>query len=396
MGKVYSVSQVNKYIKLVLDDDILLDKIKIEGEISNIKHHTSGHIYFTLKDEECSIIAIIYKDKDIPFKEKLRDGQKIICYSKISSYARTGQTQVIVEDILNTGIGNIYTDFENLKNKLKDEGLFDKVYKMDLPYMPKIIGIITSETGAGLRDMIKVAKSLNKNVRLIIIPSLMQGENAPDSIIDAIELANEYKKLDIIILARGGGSKEDLYCFNNENLARAIFYSSIPIVTGIGHETDFTIADFVADFRAPTPSSAIEICLRNFKNIKQEVEFNINMIHKAINKKILYKKLYLEKIISGYNINIIRQKILQLKELNNRYIIEIDKNLNVKIDKNKNIVSNLMDKIDDNSPSRILKKGYVSVSNENGKQIKKSQQLNQNDIINIEFFDGIKRAQILE
>ncbi len=245
---IYTVSQVNNYIKLLLEDDVLLNGIYIEGEISNLKRHTSGHIYFTIKDEDCSINAVMYRQDTLSFKDEFENGLKVICFGHISAYPKTGQYQLYVKNIKISGIGDVFLDFEKLKEKLKNEGLFDKVYKMDIPLLPKSIGVITSQTGAAIRDILNVAKRRNPNIKIILIPALVQGKDAPNSIINAINMANKFKNLDIIILARGGGSKEDLWAFNNEDLARAIFYSSIPIVTGIGHEIDFTIADFVADF----------------------------------------------------------------------------------------------------------------------------------------------------
>lgn len=393
---IYTVSQVNKYIKLVIEDDVLLNKIYVEGEISNLKYHSVGHIYFTLKDEECSINCIVYANKDIDVKNTLKNGEKITCFGNITSYPKTGQYQILVEDIKKTGLGEVFLDFEKLKEKLQKQGFFDEVYKMPLPKMPKTVGIISSETGAGLRDILKVGKRINKNTKFIIIPALVQGKQAPKSIVDAIELANEYKKLDVIILARGGGSKEDLWCFNDENVAKAIFYSSIPIITGIGHEIDFTIADFVADYRASTPSSAVEICLQEYKVAKEKLNASIYELNNAMDKTLKNKKLIFNHCLNAYSLEALNRKIQYLKKDTQNTFFNIEKSINNKIKQEKLKLDLNIQKIEDVSPIKILKKGYALVSDEQGKPIKTGDKLKKDDVIKINFSDGEKVAKILE
>lgn len=392
---IYTVSQVNNYIKLLLEDDVLLNNIYIEGEISNLKIHTSGHIYFTIKDSECALNAVMYKQDALNLKEDIKNGTKVICFGYISSYTKTGQYQIYVKNIKPKGLGDVFLDFEKLKEKLKNEGLFDEVYKLDIPKMPKTIGVITSETGAAIRDILNIAKRRNPSVKIIIIPALMQGKDAPNSIINAINLANEYKKLDVIILARGGGSKEDLWAFNDEDLARAIFYSAIPIVSGIGHEIDFTIADFVADFRAPTPSAAIEICLPKYEDLKEKVYNNFNKIYRGFNVK--YEQCVLNlKLITNKNcfVNFL-DMILNYEIFVDNNIEKIDKSLQSKIKESKIILNANLDKIEALSPINILKNGYAIVTS-NNKNIKSSRLLKKDDEINIKFYDGDKKAKIIE
>ena len=393
---IYTVTQVNNYIKLVLEDDVLLNGIYIEGEISNLKKHTSGHIYFTIKDEECSINCIMYKQNTMDIDFNMDNGKKVICFGYISSYPKTGQYQLYVKNIKASGVGNVFLDFEKLKEKLKNEGLFDDVYKMDIPKFPQTIGVITSETGAAIRDILNVAKRRNPNIKIVVIPALVQGADAPKSIVDAINMANEYKKLDIIILARGGGSKEDLWAFNDENVARAIFYSSIPIVTGIGHEIDFTIADFVSDFRAPTPSAAIEVCLPEANILKEKIYNIINKIDNNINNKIKENKLnfQINKNKSCF-VNFL-DKIMDYQVFNENLYEKINKDINIKIKENKLLLDNNLNKIETLSPINILKNGYALVCDKNENNIKSVNQANNGDEVYLNFYDGRKKAKIIE
>lgn len=392
---IYTVSQVNNYIKLLLEDDVLLNRIYIEGEISNLKRHTSGHIYFTIKDEDCSINAVMYRQDTLSFKDEFENGLKVICFGHISAYPKTGQYQLYVKNIKISGIGDVFLDFEKLKEKLKNEGLFDKVYKMDIPLLPKSIGVITSQTGAAIRDILNVAKRRNPNIKIILIPALVQGKDAPNSIINAINMANKFKNLDIIVLARGGGSKEDLWAFNNEDLARAIFYSSIPIVTGIGHEIDFTIADFVADFRAPTPSAAIEICLPKSDDLKEKVYNIFYSIDKNINKKISENNLKLQVSINRSCFINFLDKILDYQIFIDNKLEKITLNIVSNIRENKLILDANINKIESLSPMNILKNGYALVSKDNN-NIKSVKQLNKDDEIILNFYDGDKKAKIME
>ena len=392
---IYTVSQVNNYIKLLLEDDVLLNRIYIEGEISNLKRHTSGHIYFTIKDEDCSINAVMYRQDTLSFKNEFENGLKVICFGHISAYPKTGQYQLYVKNIKISGIGDVFLDFEKLKEKLKNEGLFDKVYKMDIPLLPKSIGVITSQTGAAIRDILNVAKRRNPNIKIILIPALVQGKDAPNSIINAINMANKFKNLDIIILARGGGSKEDLCTFNNEDLARAIFYSSIPIVTGIGHEIDSTIADFVADFRAPTPSAAIEICLPKADDLKEKVYNIFYSIDKNINKKISENNLKLQVSINRSCFINFLDKILDYQIFIDNKLEKITLNIVSNIRENNLILDANINKIESLSPMNILKNGYALVSKDNN-NIKSVKQLNKDDEIILNFYDGDKKAKIME
>lgn len=391
---IYSVSQVNNYIKLLLEDDVLLNDIFIEGEISNFKEHTSGNLYFTIKDENASINVVMYSSNASGIEFEISNGMKVTIFGYISSYFKTGQYQFYAKKIDIAGKGDLQKQFEFLKQKLLNKGFFDEENKKPIPKFPKNIAVITSQTGAAIQDIINIYKRRNQSVNLILIPTLVQGEKAVFEIVNAIENANEYKKIDTIILARGGGSYEDLQCFNNEEVANAIFCSNIPIVTGIGHEIDFTIADFVADFRAPTPSAAIEIALPENDLLQDKVFQYYYKINQIINRKIEKNKMQL-------TINTEKSSFKNFTDtlMNHQIFLEDKVNILQKqfmhnIKEKHLYLENIINKLDSISPLNILKKGYAFVSDEKGKSVKNSQSLQSGDIVNINFYDGEKKAKI--
>ncbi len=254
--KTLSVSSLNSYVKKMIDADFILNNLNIKGEISNFKMHSSGHLYFSLKDENSKINCIMFKTYANNLNFKPKDGESVIIKGKVSVYEKDGAYQLYCYEMKQEGIGELYLAFQDLKNKLEKQGLFELKHKRPIPRFPKRIGIITSPTGAAVRDIIHVSRRRNKSIELLLYPALVQGENASEDIIRGLDLLNKIENIDVIILARGGGSIEELWAFNNEKLANAIFNSKKPVITGVGHETDFTIADFVSDMRAPTPSAA--------------------------------------------------------------------------------------------------------------------------------------------
>lgn len=391
---VYSVSQINNYIKLLLEDDVLLNNIFIQGEISNFKYHTSGHLYFTIKDENSSLNVIMYNSDAINIDFDLYNGINVKIFGYVSCYIKNAQCQFYAKKIEILGKGDLQKNFEILKEKLFKKGFFDIENKKSIPKFPKNIAVITSKTGAAIKDIINIYKRRNKSINLILIPTLVQGKNAPDEIIKAIEIANEYAKIDTIILARGGGAYEDLECFNDENVAKAIYFSKIPIITGIGHEIDYTIADFVADYRAPTPSAAIEIALPENDILQNKIIENYLKMNKIINQKIIENKLKLEIIKKNkYFENFLSYIINYINIIENKKSL-LEKEFNYKLNQNKALLNNYIEKLNSNSPTNILKKGYASISDENGKPIKSSKNLKTGDSININFYDGEKKAKI--
>ncbi len=271
-----SVTELNKYVKDRVAEDEFLNSVLVKGEISNFKHHYTGHMYFTLKDESSLIKCVMFKSSTVTLNFIPKDGMKVLVFGSVAVYERDGIYQIYCKAMQEDGMGSLYKAYEELKNKLSEEGLFDDIHKKPIPFMPKIIGVLTSNTGAVIRDIINVSTRRNPNVYIRLMPVPVQGEGAGLKIAKAIKLMNDKKLADCLIVARGGGSIEDLWPFNEEIVARAIFESEIPVISAVGHETDFTIADFVADLRAPTPSAAAELAVTDVS----ELEYSINLFRK--------------------------------------------------------------------------------------------------------------------
>ena len=285
-----SVTELNKYIKEKIAGDENLNNVLVKGEISNYKHHYTGHLYFTLKDENSLIKCIMFKSSAINLKFEPRDGMKVMVFGTVSVFERDGVYQIYVKAMQEDGMGSLYKAYEEMKARLEKEGLFDVSHKKKIPAMPKCIGVLTSNTGAVIRDIINVSTRRNPNVYIKLLPVPVQGEGAAEKIADAIKIMNDKKLADVIIIARGGGSLEDLWPFNEEIVARAIYDSELPVISAVGHETDFTIADFVADLRAPTPSAAAELAVPNITEVMLKISTYNNRLKLALNKKVEFMK----------------------------------------------------------------------------------------------------------
>lgn len=361
--KVLTVTALNGYIKKIVDSDFILNNTNVKGELSNVKIHTSGHIYFSLKDPFGKINCVMFKSQASKLKITPKDGMNVIIKGKVSVYERDGAYQVYCDSMESDGEGQLYVAFQNLKEKLEKQGMFDEARKKNIPYFPTRIGIITSQTGAAIKDIINVATRRNRKVDMLIYPALVQGVNASEDIIDGIKHFNSLKNVDLIIIARGGGSIEELWAFNEENLAYAIYNSKIPIITGIGHETDFTIADFVSDHRAPTPSAAAEIAVKSLEGLNNEI--------KAL-REILLKSAEF-KLIREYNkVNLLNKTLKINNPLNyivNQYnhIDNLKENLsykfNMKLSLEKHKLSKLNALLHAHNPLNVLNKGYAVLKN---------------------------------
>lgn len=329
--KYLTVTALTKYLKYKFDTDDNLRKVYIKGEISNFKAHTTGHLYFSIKDEGSIIKAIMFASnaKKLTFEPK--EGSKVLVTGTVSVYPATGNYQIYVDSIEEDGIGNLYIEFEKLKAKLSSEGLFDSKYKKEIPKYPSSIGIVTASTGAAIRDILSTIKRRYPICKTYLFPCLVQGEYASQDIVAKIKEANTYP-LDVLIVGRGGGSFEDLNCFNNEEVARTIFDSKIPIISAVGHEVDFTIADFVADLRAPTPTGAAEMAVPNLVDVKNRIEQYSIRLKEAIYKKIKLKKLYLDSVKNSFvikNPKLMYQNVIQhldtlMEKLNTTILKKID------------------------------------------------------------------------
>ena len=414
--KYITISDLNRYIKAKFDIDSNLNNVYLKGEISNFKHHTRGHFYFTLKDENSRLSAVMFNFNASKVGFEPEDGMKVLVSGRISVYEATGSYQIYVNTMEMDGIGNLYLEFEKLKKKLASEGLFNKEHKKPIPKYPKTIGIITAPTGAAIRDILSTIKRRYPIAKTILFPALVQGEGAKESVTKQLKKAQEYD-LDVIICGRGGGSIEDLWCFNEEMVARAIYESKIPVISAVGHEIDFTIADFVADLRAPTPTGAAEMAVPNItdlnnlfnqlkiratKAIQNKIAGTENRLKTLTSKQILKNPLSIYEIKEQRLDNLLDRLQLfianKLKEDNLRYHKIIDNKLlkePTKILENKEYQFNILLKtVTILNPVKLLDSGYSIVKNKN-EVITSVKLVNVDDVINIALKDGTIDAKVV-
>lgn len=385
--KIYTVTELTRNIKLLLEEKF--PQVWVEGEISGLKPYPSGHIYFDLKDENALIKCVIWKWTLQNIKFKLEEGQKIICLGKLSVYEARGQYQLYIDKIEPKGIGDLALAFEQLKMRLQKEGLFDIAHKKPIPMLPKTIGIVTSPTGAVIRDMLNILRRRFVNIEIIINPARVQGKGAEIEIANAIEDFNRFGKIDVMILARGGGSIEDLWAFNEEIVARAIYNSRIPVISAVGHETDFTISDFVADLRAPTPSVAAELVVAKKEELDNTIENYKHRITSAILHRIKDLKTTLSELASSYvllkPINVLQQYEQRIDEFYRSIITNISHLIEIKKENFKTLIS----KLEVLSPLAILSRGYsITMKYPEGEIIKSVKELKKEEKIKTRLFEG--------
>lgn len=386
--KIYSVSRVNGYIRTMLENDFVLSSIWVAGEISNFKRHSSGHMYFSLKDSDSVIRCVMFRgDADIlPFMPE--NGMSVIVCGYVTVYEKSGEYQIVVQLMKPDGVGALTIAFEQLKQKLADEGLFDSDYKREINRRPSNIAVVTSPTGAAVRDIIKIIRARNSSVSITVIPVLVQGEMAAESVAEGIRLANRLKKADTIIVGRGGGSIEDLWAFNDERVARAIFASEIPVISAVGHETDFTIADFVADLRASTPSNAAELAvndinedIRRAEALKERLKRNAFFI--LSNKEERYKRACESQAF------LYPERELDVKEKHLRDIFaRLKKETDIKIKTAENRLQNNISTLEALSPLKVLARGYSYTEDTLGNVISSAEKINEKDNLFVTFSDG--------
>ena len=413
--KYLTVTAVTRYIKHKIESDINLRKIYLKGEISNFKAHSSGHFYFSIKDENSVIKAIMFSTNAKKLGFIPTEGMKILVTGSISLYETTGNYQIYVEELIEDGIGNLYIAFEKLKEKLSKEGLFDQKYKKEIPKFPNKVGIVTASTGAAIRDILSTIKRRYPICETYLFPCLVQGENAPIDIVKKLKQAEMFG-VDLLIVGRGGGSFEDMNCFNDENVARTVFNMKTPVISAVGHEIDYTIIDFVSDLRAPTPTGAAEMAVPNLYDLTNLLkQYNIRL-NEVIIKNINYKKLVMEKYKTSFVIknpmlmfnakkqhldskiekinNILKEKVLLKKEklnlIKNSYVI---KNPEIIYNNKKIELTRLIEKIEILNPMSILKRGYT-ITYKDDKMIKSIKDVNINDSIKINYHDGYIEAKI--
>lgn len=390
------VSQVNKYIKKMFSSDMILSNLTVEGEISSYKKHTSGHVYFSLKDSNSIIKCVMFKSDACNNQISLSEGQKIVVEGYISIYDKMSQYQLYVKKIKDDGIGKLYKEYEKLKRKLEEEGLFKSKYKKELPFIPKKIGVVTSSTGAAIHDIINVVSRRQKSSRLLIYPSLVQGSEAHKEIIKALNYLDGDASVDVIVLARGGGSMEDLFCFNNEELARTVFNLETPIVSAIGHETDFTIVDFISDLRAPTPSAAAELVVPSEMELQNTLKATYGKLFRSFNRSLMLKINKMNILKSGLRYNNPREKLKTHKQDVDIIFKDLISGIDNKINTKSNSLLNLEKQLKLSNPLLGLESGYGILLNNEGKIIKNSSEINVNDIIDIKLKDASLKVSVEE
>ena len=408
-SKYLTVGAINRYLKSRFDSDPNLQTIFVKGEISNFKKHTTGHLYFSIKDETSKINVIMFKNQANKLLFEPSDGAKVLITGRISIYEATGSYQIYANEMLEDGLGNLYLAFEKLKRKLANEGLFDEAHKKPIPKLPERIGVVTASTGAAIKDIISTIKRRFPLTEIYLFPALVQGDQAALDIASKIKQANNYP-IDVLIVGRGGGSLEDLWPFNEEIVARAIYDSNVPIISAVGHEVDFTISDFVADMRAPTPTGAAEMAVPNIHDVLNNLEQFKIRLSESIYKKINFSRLYLDSLTNSYviknpmmmfeqkqqKIDILTEKLqsviayqldsakTHLNNLKKSYILVNPQNIYLNQQKE---LLNIIAKMELLNPLKVLKRGYTITYKDNN-IVNSINEVNINDKLNIHFSDG--------
>lgn len=394
--KIFTVGQINRYIRNLLENDFILSSLLVKGEISNFKAHSSGHLYFTLKDASGALSCVMFRQDaaGLPFEPE--NGMQVVVYGHISLYEKTGQYQLYAEFLEPLGIGALQVAFEQLKEKLAAEGLFDGDFKREIPKNPSCIAVITSPTGAAVRDILQIVKRRDPNVKVAIFPTLVQGEQAAADIVRSLKLVNEWGKADVIILGRGGGSMEDLWCFNDENVARAVFASEIPVISAVGHETDFTITDFVADMRAPTPSAAAELATmplserrEAFHRLELRLERDVSALLTSCRRRL---DLLKSRPVMERPLKRIYRTMMDMEETQQR----LDKEMTNRLMQRAERWQYLTNRLEAASPLAVMSRGYVMAVASSGKLLTSVKQVEVGDRVTLHLQDGKIETNIQE
>ena len=394
--KIFTVGQINRYIRNLLENDFILSSLLVKGEISNFKAHSSGHLYFTLKDASGALSCVMFRQDaaGLPFEPE--NGMQVVVYGHVSLYEKTGQYQLYAEFLEPLGIGALQVAFEQLKEKLAAEGLFDGDFKREIPKNPSCIAVITSPTGAAVRDILQIVKRRDPNVKVAIFPTLVQGEQAAADIVRSLKLVNEWGKADVIILGRGGGSMEDLWCFNDENVARAVFASEIPVISAVGHETDFTITDFVADVRAPTPSAAAELATtplterrEAFHRLELRLERDVSALLTSCRRRL---DLLKSRPVMERPLERIYRTMMDVEETQQR----LDKEMTNRLMQRAERWQYLTNRLEAVSPLAVMSRGYVMAVASSGKLLTSVKQAEVGDRVTLHLQDGKMETNIQE
>ena len=394
MRNVYTVKQVNSYIKNMFTQDFMLNRIYVKGEVSNCKYHTSGHIYFSLKDESGTIACVMFAGSRAGLSFRMKEGQQVIVLGSISVYERDGKYQLYAREIVPDGAGLLYEKFEALKKELAEMGMFAPEYKQPIPKYVRTVGIVTAPTGAAVRDIINIAGRRNPYVQLILYPALVQGEGAAESIVKGIH-ALEAKQVDVIIVGRGGGSIEDLWAFNEEAVARAVFDCTVPVISAVGHETDTTITDYVADLRAPTPSAAAELAVYEYREVKETMLNCAQRMRRAFLIRADAQRARLKQMELRLKFAHPRQKLNEKRQ----YCVELEDSLRNLMDRRliaeKHRLALSAEKMKGLSPLEKLNQGFSFVQDENGRNIKSIRQVRQGERLTVYVTDGKIETEVI-
>lgn len=395
MNSVYTVSQANQYIKNMFNQDFLLNNISVRGEVSNCKYHSSGHIYFSIKDRNGLLSCVMFAGKKRGLDFKMEEGNKVIVSGNINVYERDGKYQLYADKIEKEGTGDLYKRFIELKNELEEMGMFSDEYKKEIPKYSMNVGIVTASTGAAIQDIINISKRRDPYIKLVLYPAKVQGDGAADTIVNGIRCLDS-KNLDVIIVGRGGGSIEDLWAFNEEKVARAIFECNTPVISAVGHETDYTIADYVADMRAPTPSAAAELVVFEYnklcekissyeENMRYQIDIKIRNYRNTVND-LLWK---LNKMSPANNIQSKRQRLADLE-------IRLYDSINRKTSERRHQLELLTERLNGLSPLNKLSGGYAYISDDKNKPVKSIKQINADAELKIVLKDGNAKVKVID
>lgn len=395
MRNVYSVKQVNSYVKNMFSQDFMLNHIYVKGEVSNCKYHTSGHIYFSLKDESGTIACVMFASARSGLSFRMQEGQNVIVLGSVSVYERDGKYQLYAKEIILDGAGALYERFEALKKELEEMGMFAAEYKQPIPRYVKSVGIVTAPTGAAVRDIINISKRRNPYVQLILYPALVQGEGAAASIVRGIRMM-EQQKVDVIIVGRGGGSMEDLWAFNEEAVARAIFECTIPIISAVGHETDTLISDYVADLRVPTPSAAAELAVYELSSVQIMCEEYKRRMYQQIGQRIDFSRRQMEQMAFRLKVAHPRQKLNEQRQ----YLADLDSRMRIRmnsvLEESRHKLAIYIEKMKGLSPLQKLNQGYAYVTDKSGRTVRSIKDTKQGEVLDVYVTDGRVRAQVMD
>ena len=395
MRNVYTVKQVNLYIKNMFTQDFMLNRIYVKGEVSNCKYHTSGHIYFSLKDESGTIACIMFASARSGLPFRMREGQKVVVLGSVNVYERDGKYQLYANEIILEGAGLLYEKFEALKQELEEMGMFAEEYKQPIPKFAKTVGIVTAPTGAAVRDIIQIASRRNPYVQLILYPALVQGEGAADSIVRGIRML-EKQNVDVMIVGRGGGSIEDLWAFNEEKVARAIFECRVPVISAVGHETDTLISDYVADLRAPTPSAAAELAVYDHRQVSEQMEAFLSRMRRQMRLKTMLERRRLEQLELRLKHTHPQQKLNENRQILQELENCLRDRMQMILEENKHRLAIYTEQIDGLSPLKKLSQGYSYTELADGENVRSVQQVKDGQEISVYVTDGKIKARIVE